>query len=257
MYRPNIRTKRKVAHALRLQTRSMEWGQWRAGTTKFRASAANEFLLGVMFDFGGRAKFAWEKASHLCRRLAGNGDVTRLWQRLSSMDGRRLRGLLHHGYGGKAYHRYHTVLARRLPTAAGQILSEYDGDPRRIWNGKRDVIVVRRRLDAIAGIGPQLARMAVLILARDYGLLGGRRARRFLEPKVDVHVRRVFRRCGLVEPRCSDRDVTDAARLLAPDYPASLDGPAWEIGQKWCRPRGPKCDECGIGDVCPRLGCGG
>jgi endonuclease III len=254
MRKPNIRTKRRVVRALRLCTRSMEWGQWRRGTTKLHALRANAFLLGVMFDFGVRAGSAWDKARDLCLRLGGRRDVTRLWKRLAAMDGRRLRGLLHHGYDGQAYHRFHPVLARRLPAAAAHILSEYGGDPRRIWNGQRDVPTVRRRLDAIPGVGAQLASMAAFILARDYGLLGGRSGKADHDVKVDVHVRRVFRRTGLVGPRCPDSAVRDAARALSPRSPAALDPPAWHIGQQWCRPTRPKCDECKIGDVCPRVG---
>jgi endonuclease III len=254
MATPNIRTKRKVVKALRRHARSMDWGRWRIGTTKFHALGANAFLMGVMFDFGVRAGSAWDKARDLCVRLGGRRDVTRLWKRLAAMDGRRLRGLLHHGYDGEAYHRFHSVLARRLPLAAAHIVNEYGGDPRRIWNGQRDVRAVRSRLDAIPGIGPQLASMAAFILARDYGLLGGRGGAGDHDVKVDVHVRRVFLRSGLVQPRCTDSAVRDAARLLAPRYPAALDPPAWDIGQRWCRPSRPKCTDCGIGDACPRVG---
>ena len=252
--KPNIRTKRKVVQALRRHTRSMALDRWRSGTTKLHALRANALLLGVMFDFGVRAGAAWDRAWDLCQRLGGRRDVSRLWRRLATMDGRRLRGLLHHGYGGEAYHRFHSVLAQRLPDAAQHILSVYGGDPRRIWNGQRDVAAVRRRLDAIPGVGPQLASMAAFILARDYGLLGGRSGAAAHDVKVDVHVRRVFRRTGLVAPRCADGAVRDAARTLAPRSPAALDPPAWDIGQTWCRPSRPKCDECKIGDVCPRVG---
>jgi endonuclease III len=57
---------------------------------------------------------------------------------------------------------------------------------------------------------------------------------------VDVHVRRVFLRSGLVE---SDDPVSIilAARELWPDPPAALDSPAWNVGITWCRPTAPEC----------------
>lgn len=113
---------------------------------------------------------------------------------------------------------------------------------------------VRERLEAIPTIGYGLARMAVLILARDYGRLGGRKARRYLEPKPDMHVRRVFERSGLVERGAAVESIIRTARTLAQDYPAAFDAPAWDVGRNWCRPRNPKCRECPIHTACPRVG---
>ena len=93
-----------------------------------------------------------------------------------------MRGFLRYGYGGYAFHRHYKTLSRQIPEAANHILANYDGDPRKIRNNQRDIFFVRQRLDAIPGIGPALSRMAVLILARDMGLLGGKKAKKQLEP---------------------------------------------------------------------------
>ncbi len=170
------------------------------------------------------------------------------------MEPSRLRGFLRYGSGGKAFHRHYKTFARLLPQAATHLLDIYDGDPRLIWRNQRDVEEVRRRLDAIPAVGPALARMAVLILARNYGLLGGKRARQQLDVKPDVQVTRVFRRSGLVQLGATDDDVVEAARALAPDFPAALDAPAWDIGRTWCRPRQPQCSACPLRMPCPQLG---
>lgn len=68
----------------------------------------------------------------------------------------------------------------------------------------------------------------------------------------DVHVRRVFLRTGL-----ADRDDVDhivaAGRRLYPERPGAIDFPMWDIGRRWCRPGVPRCSECVLFSVCPRL----
>jgi endonuclease-3 len=252
---PNIRTKRKVAKALRRHARTIAgWTRWSTKTSKMRPHTANAFLLGVMLDRSVPADRAWDAADWICRAVGDEGDVTALWQELSTMEPRRLSGFLRYGYGGQAFHRHYKTFARLLPEAADHLLAEYGGDPRRIWNNQRDVNEVRRRLDAIPNIGAALARMAVLILARHHGLVGGKKAKRHLDVKPDVHVRRVFQRAGIIPAGASLRAVVDAARQLAPDFPGALDAPAWEVGRNWCRPSRPNCSECPIGAECPRVG---
>jgi endonuclease III len=219
-----------------------------------RARAANAFLLGVMFDRSVSADRAWDAAQWICDAVGESDDVGALWRALRDMDPRRLRGFLRYGYGGCAFHRHYKTFARLLPQAAHHLLAHYGGDPRRIWGGQRDVTEVRRRLDAIPAIGPALAKMAVLILAREHGLLGGKKASPQLDVKPDVHVRRVFLRTGLIPHGASIEAVLQSARQVAPDFPASLDAPAWEIGRNWCRPQRPKCPECPLDEVCPRVG---
>jgi endonuclease III len=219
-----------------------------------RPHAANAFLLGVMFDRSVPWERAWDAADWMCQSIGDPENVASVWHALANMESRRLLGFLRYGYGGKAFHRHYKTFARLLPQAAEHMLKHYQGDPRRIWNDERDVNDVRSRLDSIPTIGPGLARMAVLILAREYGRLGGRKARQQLDPKPDVHLRRVFQRAGLTEPGSSMSALVESARCLAPDFPASLDAPAWDIGRNWCRPSRPNCRQCPLSKVCPRVG---
>jgi len=254
MANSNIRTRRRVAALLRAHARTMEdWVRPVSKTKKLRFAAANEILLGVIPDRSVKAKQAWGAGQSISAALGDPDDPRILGQALSDMGHRRLVGFLRYGDGGYAFHRHYKTFARLLREAAAHLLERYDGDPRKIWNSQRDIPMVRDRLDAIPGIGPGLARMAVLMLAREYGLLGGTRARRQLDVKPDRHVTRVFQRAGLVEPRASEEDIVQAARALSPDFPARLDAPAWDIGREWCVPRKPNCPECPLTGPCPRV----
>ena len=252
---PNIRTKRRVCKALRQHARSMsDWVHWSKKTSKMSPDSANNFLLGVMLDHNVNADGVWDAANWIRTAVGDSDDVASLWRNLKKMDPPRLRGFLRYGYGGKALHRFYKTRARLLPKAAEHLIENYEGDPRRIWNNQRDVVEVRRRLDEIPGIGPALARMAVLSLARTHGRLGGKNARRQLDVKPDIHVRRVFVRTGMIQKGATNTELVDSARQLAPDFPASLDAPSWEIGRNWCRPKRPSCSDCPIYGICPQVG---
>lgn len=251
----NSSRQKTIARALRDYSRSLsQWAKWSGKNTKMRPNTANSFLLGVMFDRSIPWERAWDAASWMCDSIGDPEDVASVWRALADMDPTRLRGFLRYGYGGKAFHRHYKTFARLLPLAAKHMLANYGGDPRKIWNNQRDVNKVRSRLDSVPTIGPGLARMAVLILAREHGRLGGKKARQQLDPKPDVHVHRVFQRSGLVPKKSSWESIVMVARKLAPDFPGSLDAPAWEIGKSWCRPTRPKCKSCPLTTSCPRVG---
>lgn len=254
MSKPNIRTKRNIAKGLRQYGRTMEdWVRPTDKARRFRALAANSFLLGVLLDRTIKADRAWDAGQWISEAMGDESDPSVLWKTLATIEKRRLTGFLRYGYGGKAFHRNYKTFSRQLPEVASLILERYNGDPRKIWNNQRDIEDVRKRLEELPGIGPALSRMAVLILARNYGLLGGKKALAQLDIKPDVHVMRVFRRSGFIESEKDKDSAITIAKELSPGFPAELDAPAWEIGQKWCRPRHPRCGECPIGNGCPQL----
>ena len=93
--------------------------------------------------------------------------------------------------------------------------------------------------------------MAVLILARNYGLLGGTEALSQLDVKPDTHVMRVFARSGLIKKSAKEYEAVEIAKKLNPKFPGALDAPAFNIGLEWCRPKNKKCKECPISSACP------
>ena len=170
------------------------------------------------------------------------------WKIIGAINRDELHEFMKSGNGGKALHFYHGEMTDNLKHAARLMLEKYDGDPRKIWQVKKnDIKEVKRRLREFHGIGEQLASMAVMILVRDYGNLGGKKSFPFLVPKEDVHTKKVFQRTGLTR---SSQTVVGVARELNPDFPAILDEPAWIIGKEYCFKNNPNCKECPITGVC-------
>ena len=207
---------------------------------------ANHFFIGVMLDRMVKTHVAWNSGKLIVREYRGG--ETDFWKRIKETNRNELHEFMKSGDGGKALHVYHGKMTDNLKWAAGLMLEEYAGDPREIWQRERkDVREVKRRFKEFHGIGEQLASMAVMILVRDYGELGGPKSFPHLVPKEDVHTKRVFRRAGLTRGK---QTVVDTARELNPDFPAILDEPAWIIGQKYCFKSNPNCEQCPITEVC-------
>lgn len=218
--------------------------------SKFSVQGANNFFLGVMLDRSINADYAWNAAKFISETLGDPIDSSVLWKKLYTLEKRRLLGFLRYGNGGYAFHRHYKTFAHLLPKSSLLLLEKYDGDPRNIWNGQRDIDDVRKRLEEFPCIGPALSRMTILILSRDYGLLGGAKAKKQLDIKPDIHVKRVFMRSGIIQKGASDKDVIKIARVLSPSYPGMLDNPAFNIGRNICRPTKPLCKECPLDRVC-------
>ena len=204
-------------------------------------SSPNAFLLGVLFTQGIPAERAWAGPYLLGKRLgtlepqflAAHPDDVRAAFQMQPM-----------------LHRFKETLPRWIVSAANRLLQEYRGDASGIWPAGDHVVAVTERLSAFDGIGRKKAVMAVEILTRhfDVALVG----RECGQVAYDVQVRRVFLRSGLVE-RDTREAIESAARTACPEAPGTLDLPAWLIGRETCRPRRPRCDECRLSSVCPRL----
>ena len=255
MPKPNLRTKQKVVKALTRYGKRMpeSWARSTNIPRRMRGYDANSFVLGVLLDRNVNAQRAWDAGEWITESIGADEDVCTLWRNLRSMSARRLEGFMRYGWGGRAFHRHWKRMSKAFKACAELMLEKYEGDPRKIWNGQREVAQVRERLEEVQGIGPALSRMAVLILARNYGLLGGKRALAELDIKPDIHVMRVFKRTGLLPKDASTTDAILAARNFWPNFPAALDAPAWKIGSQFCRPRSPRCHSCPITKACPRI----
>lgn len=204
------------------------------------AEDPNAFLIGVLFTQGIPAERAWSGPYLLEQRL-GAFDLATL------SDEERVREAVQRP---PMLHRFKETIPRWIAAAARRLAEEYEGDAGRIWAAGSSVVDVVERLSAFAGIGRKKAVMAVEILTRHFGVeLEGRECG---SVAYDVQVRRVFLRTGLVD--CDEREAIEAAAAaICPEAPGTLDLPAWLIGRESCRPREPRCDECRLGEVCPRL----
>ena len=65
-----------------------------------------------------------------------------------------------------------------------------------------------------------------------------------IDISVDVHIRRVFKRFGLVRNEAVDEEIIYTARELNPEYPGVFDLAVWEIGRNWCKAKSPNCASC-------------
>ena len=211
---------------------------------------ANQFFVSVMFGQQIPWKRALEASEQIVMKYGSDGD--NFWKKINYMEREELHQFIGPGTDGGALHRFPGKMTDRMKHAAKRMMKHYHGDPRKIWQRQKSVKEVRKRLKKFSGIGPELSRMAVLILVRDYRKIGGETSFRYLDPKIDVHVQRVFKRTGLIE-NGDNKTAIDVARRLNPEFPAILDYPAWKIGQEFCHEKNPKCANCNLGNVCKKF----
>jgi endonuclease III len=116
---------------------------------------------------------------------------------------------------------------------------------------------VIERLEQFPGIGQKKAHMTARLLQDEEEVRFSRWDE--INVAVDVHVKRVFRRAGLVRSLIL-REILAAAVRLHPRYPGQLDYPAWRIGMTWCHARRADCTgrkhersrPCPLLTVCPK-----
>ena len=71
---------------------------------------------------------------------------------------------------------------------------------------------------------------------------------------VDTHVNRLTRRLGLTREETPERIETDIRNLLHPAEWTKFCHRLIHHGRRVCTARAPRCPECPLGDLCPRLG---
>ena len=246
---------KKIVKKLKKYAKGMgNWVKPVDSPRRLKRFEANAFIIGVLLDQTIVAERAWSSGKWIAESLASEEDGSGLWENIEKMNERRMVGFMRYGRDGFAFHTYPAKMAGYLQGCAKVINREYQGDPRNIWNWQRSIGVVRQRLEKLPGIGSALSRMAVLILVRKYGLLGGLDSLAELDVKPDVHVMRVFRRTGLISANASREQAVETARRLSPEFPGVLDAPTWQIGRNFCRNTQPLCPSCPLNKVCPKLG---
>ncbi len=199
------------------------------------------FLLGVLFTQGITAERAWA-GPYLLRERLGHLDVVRL----ASDQGEVAAAVA----VPPALHRFVHTIPVWIVAAAQRLVSDYDGCAANVWRPGSHVVEVMRRLLEFDGIGMKKAVMTVEILMRHFSVaLEGAECG---SVAYDVHVRRVFLRAGIIAEDTPEA-VREAASLACPDAPGTLDLATWLVGRDWCRPTEPRCTECRLGEVCPRL----
>lgn len=202
------------------------------------------FVIACLMDRQITAERAWRIPIRFAERV-GTFDMSVL--RAMSQDEYRK-----HMLQPEPLHIYSNDMARNFYEAIRLIVSKYDGNAAKIWEGRPSSSEVVFRFLEFRGIGSKIATMAANILARDFKMPFADYYS--IDISVDVHVRRVFERLGLVSEGSCPEAFIYQARSLSPEFPGLLDLPTWQIGRQWCRPSNPICQNCYMRAVCPTAG---
>ena len=223
---------------------------WNDQRTRFSLSAANGFFIGVMLDQGQLADRAWEGGDHLVKNHFHESE--NLWENILNTSDEKIHKICTQGFNGKSY--AISFQTNKFPiwlkSAAHLMLTEYDGDPRNIWDVSAEkVCLIYERFLKFDGIGDALAKMAQFILVRNHGVAGGKNNQHLMSVKPDIQVRRVLNRAG-ISPTEKIRGTIYHLDQLKLTRPVDFDAVLWTIGRDFCKKKTPNCIECPIKKSC-------
>ena len=140
---------------------------------------------------------------------------------------------------------YYRVKARRLRAWLQVLVRQFGGSVARMLDGETSV--VRRRLLAINGIGPETADCMLLYA-------GGH-----LSFVVDAYTRRVFSRHGWCPPDVKHEELKQLCETRLGRIPASRRLDCWQdyhaqlvqVGKEFCRAREARCKACPLQPLLP------
>lgn len=197
------------------------------------------FFLACIMDRQINAEKAWAIPVKIMR-LIGDTSIEALGS-LSIKDYKKL-------FTMHSLHRFNDTMAEIFYCAVHRIADEYDGDASTIWANNPSSFEVVYRFLQFDGVGPKIATMATNILIRDFCISMSDYSA--IDVSVDVHIRRVMKRMGMVRENCSNDEIILKAKILHPSYPGIIDAPLWMIGRGYCHPTNPNCRECIVKKEC-------
>jgi endonuclease III len=123
--------------------------------------------------------------------------------------------------------------AKNIQAACGKIIDIYGGE-------------IPRTMDELLVLNGVARKTANVVLGNAFGIASG--------VVVDTHVGRLSQRLGLTENETAEKIEKDLQELV-PEKDWIM-FPHWLIshGRKICQARKPKCDECVLNDICPKIG---
>lgn len=123
--------------------------------------------------------------------------------------------------------------AKSLKNCCRTLLEKYDGQvPKNI-----------DQLVELPGIGRKTANV---VLGTAYGIAAG--------VVVDTHVSRIARRLGLTRQKTPEKIEQDLMGLFAEKEWIALSHRTIHHGRRYCTARNPKCGQCPLLSICPRIG---
>lgn len=123
---------------------------------KVKLENANLYVLGCTVDMNEVAWRAWNKARRFCEEIVPESHRRRMWHWIAEDHSPDQWSARKREYDLHRYQSRHDAIHR----IAGVIARNYDGDPRRIWEGARGIDVLKRFRDELK-VGEQISRMVV------------------------------------------------------------------------------------------------
>lgn len=133
-----------------------------AAADAFLGESPLALMIGFVLDQQVTVQKAFSSPLELSRRIGGLDAG-----RIAAMDPAELEEAFRQK---PALHRFPANMARRTQELCAALVSEYGGDPRRIWNEARDGADLEQRLLALPGIGEMKARTLVSVIAKRLGV---------------------------------------------------------------------------------------
>ena len=123
--------------------------------------------------------------------------------------------------------------AKNLRAMAEKLVETFKGD-------------VPKTMDELLTLNGVARKTANVVLGNAFGIASG--------VVVDTHVSRLSQRLGLTEETTPEKIEKDLAELVPKKDWVMF--PHWMIfhGRQVCNARKPKCEECGLAEICPKIG---
>ena len=123
--------------------------------------------------------------------------------------------------------------ARNLLAMANQVVDRHNGEV------PRDL----HELTALAGVGRKTANV---VLGTAFGIATG--------IVVDTHVKRLAKRLGLTSKNTPEQVERDLMQIVPRSQWVDLSHRLIHHGRRVCLARRPRCDECSLASICPKVG---
>ena len=123
--------------------------------------------------------------------------------------------------------------AKNIQAMAGKTIENFGGE-------------VPQTMDELLTLNGVARKTANVVLGNAFGIASG--------VVVDTHVSRLSQRLGITEETTPEKIEKDLAELVPKKNWVMF--PHWMIfhGRQVCNARRPKCDECKLNDICPKIG---
>ena len=106
--------------------------------------------------------------------------------------------------------------------------------------------VVPENIDALVALPGVGRKTAKVVLGEGFGMAAG--------VTVDTHVRRLAQRLGLADLEDAEKIAAELEKLLPRDEWITFSTRMILHGRRVCSARSPRCGECVLAEICPRVG---